>query len=197
MKESALKEYVDRMGIVTRADLLKQIGVAQGQLVEPVRVLIDKKDVFYCRFAHGQKTVLSRHLLYCVRAVVSEQELSPDAQDIYDWLSEHEYIGLERIRAALPLGVREFEKAFKELQQKLYIAPGKVSRVFEEVPPDLEEPLEDNMAFLWVTDEFWQAGLHRAPRYQDFAYCLSELRRLLCHYFSTREIDRIIYHSAG
>lgn len=193
MKEAALKEYIDRIGLVTRTDLLQQVGAASGLLGQPLKALIEKRDAFYCRFIKGQNTLLSRHLYYCLNAVVNERSLSAEAQELYDWLSEHEFSNLDRMRAASQKDKSEFDSAFKELQRYLYVAPGRVRRVLETAFVLSDKEIEDNMSFLWVTEEIWFAGLERPPRYKDVGYCLSEIRRLLRNYYSTREINDLLY----
>lgn len=194
MNQRLLKEYVDRVGIVTSGQLSEQTGIAKWMWHKPALELVREKDAFLCRLAHGEETFLSRHLLFCLSTVYIGPELSPEAQEVYDWLSDNLLLSQTEMMLQGGFSQREFELAFAELQQKLCVAPQAVKG--ERQGDAKQEGLLGEYEFLWVTAEQWLLGIHRPPRYKDLEYCLSEIRRLLRNHFSTRELDSLIFHGA-
>ena len=194
MKTSMLKEYIDRVGIVTREEMIERTGVARHIMYAPFAALINERDVYMCRLAHGSITYLSRHLVFCMRAVMCEWDLSPNAQDLFDWLSEHEGSATGDLQEALSVEGIAFEEVLRELQLKMAIAPTQVLCAQEGQIVDFSAEA-DNGLLLWATADHWVEGLYKASRYTDFGYCLSEIRRLLNSHFSTREINDFIYRS--
>lgn len=190
MTEKVLREYVDRMGMVALKDLVQQSGTEERLWRQPAIKLIEGRDVYFCRLDHGEETLLSRHLLFCMLAVYQEPELSDDAQDILDWLSDHELSVSEAAYTASGLNEYDFNTAFVELQQKLCVTPLMAKQRASQVNLTA---LSDTYEFLWVTGEYWMANQQRSARYKNLEYCLSEIRRLLSRRFTTREIDQLIY----
>ncbi len=194
MKISMLKEYIDRVGIVTREEMIERTGVARHIMYAPFAALINERDIYMCRLAHGSVTYLSRHLIFCMRAVLCEGNLSPSAQDLFDWLSENEESTTEELRQAFKLDPKNFDEVLRELQVKMAIAPTKVLAPQDGQVIDFSAG-EDNSLLVWATSDHWVEGLYKANRYSDLGYCLSEIRRLLNSHFSTREINEFIYRS--
>ena len=193
MNEKLLQEYLERVGIVTGPELEKQTGAARGSWREPAVALLEKKEIYLSRLDHGRETMLSKHLWFCLKAVYHQPELEEDAQELYDWLSEHEVSDAGAMREQSGFGRKEFILAFSELQRRLCVAP-LVAKGRRETPDHSDEQdLSGEYDFLWVTDEYWMHNVHRPSRYNDLAYCLSELRRLLKDHFSTREINGLLY----
>lgn len=193
MNDKLLLEHIERMGITTLKDLAGQMGAPVGLWRKPMVELLQNREVYYCRLIHGKETVLSRHLLFCLRAVYNEPELSEDAQDIYDWISENELAPKKTVFEAVGLYEKEFDLSFEELQKKLCITPLIARRAVGEAEAAEGAELSEEFDFLWITDEHWLRTLHRPPRYKDLAYCVSEIRRLLANRLPTREINNIIY----
>lgn len=196
MNEKLLLEHINRMGMVNGQELMRQTGAAKSLLYKPAAVLIENREIFLCRMDHGRETFMSRHLRLCLLSVFTEPNLSPDAQDLYDWLSENENATMDAMLQASGLDAFEFDSAFRELEQKLCIAPFAVMRETPVHNPKPDGEFHDEFEFLWVTDEFWLTGLPRPSRYRDLEYSLSEIRRLLKSHFSTREINDLLYRRA-
>lgn len=191
MTEKLLLETIERIGAVTQGDLALQTG-AVGPMWHTAAVrLLEKKEVFLCRLDHGMETLISKHLLFCMQAVYTEPTLSPDAQALVDWLSDNELAAVGNMRRVININDGAFNAAFGELQYKLCIAPLMAKRVGEEVQRGDE--LSQVVEFLWVTLDYWMLNVQRPSRYNDLAYCLSELRRLLRTRFSKKELDALIY----
>ncbi|MDL2294559.1 hypothetical protein LJC60_08015 [Ruminococcaceae bacterium OttesenSCG-928-D13] len=193
MNEKLLLEYVDRVGIVTLEELAGQTGSAGEFLYRPVRSLIAQKQLFFCRLGGGRETLLSNHLLFCLLAVYAEPELSADAQEIFDWLCDNEPAAEDALRAAAMPDGAGFPEAFAELQRKLSVAP-----VGDAVATQDRTTGEGEITagYSWVTIETWLDGVRRPGRYRELEYCISEIRRLLKGYFSTRELNALIYRGA-
>lgn len=196
MNEKLLQEYIDRMGIVTPGELTEQTGAASQLWRQHAISLILNKEVFLCRLDHGRETMLSRHLLFCLDAVYNEPELTGGAQDIYDWLTDNGPAGYEAIRAACLAEDQEgdFRSSFLELEHKLCVAPVAVGEGYRDNGAPADGLLGSGVDFIWGTSELWSRDLHKAARYKDLEYCLSEIRRLLRVHFTTREINNLIYH---
>lgn len=192
MNKRLLKEYIDRVGIVTLEELVERTGVANDLLCKPLAMLLPERSVFLCRLVQGRVTCLSPHLLFCLRTVWNEPDLTENAQDIYDWLSDNSGASTNELRKASELDGAAFQQAMHELQQNLCIAPLNIALSSSVTSLELLEA-DDGQSFMWVTDDDWQEGLYRATRYGDLGYCLSEMRRLMKKHFSTREINEIIY----
>lgn len=193
MNEKLLLEYVDRAGIVTLEELAARAGSAGGSLLRPVLSLIGQKHVFFCRLDHGAETLISIHMLFCLMSVYAEPELTAEAQELLDWLSDHGPATEDEVRAALPGAETGFEDAFAELQRKLCVAPAGTPGEpdIDEAPAGVE--ITAGSRFKWVTTEAWLDGMHRAGRYRELEYCISEIRRLMQGRFTTRELNSLIY----
>lgn len=193
MNEKLLKEYIDRVGLVTGLQLAQQVGVAHRSWREPALKLMEERDFFVCRLDHGAQTFVSRHLLFCLRAVYTEPLLSSEAQDLYDWLCDNELTSKKDMGQAAGVAANVFEAAFHELQEKLCIASF-MARPAKHPAATSEDEFELDFDFLWVSYEYWINGLHKPPRYGDLAYCLSEIKRLMGPRFTSGEINQLIYH---
>lgn len=195
MNKQLLQEYIYRVGVVTLDGLVQQVGAARGLLCEIISTLIEQREIFYCRLVRGEATLLSMHLLNCMRTVCCEVDLQPDAQDIYDWLSENEGASIDQMHAASELSYSDFMAAMQELQVSLMVSPLKMRGL---IGPNKKlssvEDLQDK-DWCWGTVDYWLGGFVRPARYSDLGYCLSELKRMLQNEFSTREINNIIYRN--
>lgn len=193
MKKSLLKEYIDRVGIVTRAEMIERTGVAGHVFYAPFADLIDNREIYLCRMARGQVTYLSRHLMFCLKTVATEPDLTEQEQSIYDWLSDNQESTYEEIGRQVGLGDKEFEAVFRKLQEQALVVPVKVLvRKVDGREVDFAVN-EDNSLMLWGTVEYWFEGLYRASRYGDVGYCVSEVKRMLSKHFFTREINELLY----
>lgn len=193
MKEAALKEYVERVGIVTRGDLLRQTGVAAPMLRGAMKGLVEKNELFICRLVGNRTTFLSRKLACCLRAICVEADLSADAQMLWDHLSDNEGAETGDLRGVSGLTRRDFNYAMRELQQALAVVPV----YLRGLPVEWDSPEEYAQAqdadIRWATADTWFDKIQRPAHYADMGYCISEIRRLMGRYFSTRELDAIIY----
>lgn len=194
MNDKLLQEQLERVGLATHHDLVEQTGAAHTLLQNTTLHLLEKREVFLCRLDHGQETLVSRHLLYCLQSVRWDPVLSEEAQALYDWLSEHEDASTLDMRDTSGLSHKAFWKAMRELEESMCIAPVRV--LWENVSGavDREADLMDVFPLLWETQEKWTRELPRPSRYRDLEYSLSELKQVLQGHFSTREIDRFLYH---
>ena len=195
MVEKLIKEHIDRAGIVTRADLIQQTGAAADLLWEPMTRLIEAKEILYCRMDHGRETFLSRHLFLCLRAVQMEPTLSENAQNLYDWLSDNETACTKELQKYAEKWVNgAFFATLHELLKRPCVVPikvcGKKKVLSIQDSPDIDALFE----LMWVTDDYWGRGVTRSARYNDLEYDILEVRRLLATHFSTREIEKILYH---
>lgn len=195
MNEKLLKEYIDRMGLVTEANLAAQTGATAEFWRVPAMSLLARREIFLCRFDHGAETFLSLHALFCLRSVYTEPTLGENAQELYDILSDDAPLTRKAWQQKSELTDKGFALALAELQQKLCVAP----LPSEKKPPEeqlIVLELSAQQGLFWLTDEKWMQNMHRPARYNDLEYCLSELKRILKNRFSTREINRLIYQGA-
>lgn len=190
MTEKLLKEYIDRFGIVTSAELSQRTGVERTTWFATAVSLVLAKDVFLCRLAHGRESLISRHLFNCLRTVYTEPSLSDAAQALYDWLCDNGPAERQALADAGVVDRGEFADAMAELQKKLCIAPGALVRQEDAEAGELER----RYAFSWETVDAWADRLYRPVRYNDLAYCVSEVMRLLKNHFTTRELNELVYH---
>ena len=195
MTVQILQEYVECMGLVTQQELHEQAGLAVDVLEKSMAELLENRELFLCRINAGQETVVSKHLLFCMRAVYREPDFSMEEQDLYDWLSENELSSAERMYRESDLRQKAFESAFLKLQQKMSIAP---VRMQEKTKSKIQLTLVDSALvgskeLLWVTDDCWLHGVQKPARYRDLEYCLAEIRRLLDKCFTTKQVDNLIF----
>lgn len=193
MNKRLLKEYVDRRGFVTGQELAEQTGAAKDLWRKPAVELLETRDLFLCRLDHGKETFLSTHLLFCLKAVYMDPEMSPNAEEVFYWLCDHELSTLEEMQNGSQLGGEAFGKAFEELQRKLCVTPLSTKQINIPWPDEDPHELSSFTQFLWVTNEYWLADVRRPTRYNDLEYCLSEIKRLLKRKFTSKEINSLIY----
>ncbi len=193
MNVMLLQEYVDRRGLVTPRELIEQTGAARGLWRGPAIELVQRREIFLCRLHHGHETLLSKHLLFCLRTVYTEPVLTPGGRELYGWICGNEPASRLEIEAGCGLAAGPLDSAFWELQKKLCIAPMAARGEGGAVSENANEFLA-GVDFLWVTDMTWLEDLRRPNKYQDLEYCLSEIRRLMKKHFSARELNSLIYH---
>ncbi|MDL2219543.1 hypothetical protein LJC04_04320 [Ruminococcaceae bacterium OttesenSCG-928-O06] len=195
MDERLLLEILERKGLVTACQLSALQEEAGGNWQAAAAGLLRKKRVVLCRLDHGRETLLSLHLLFCLRVVCGEYSLTAAAQEVYDFLAENGAATLRQAQSVPQLASVKVPEAFAELQRKVCIMP----LVLQNGAQWQEEGrggMLDAGALLWVCDEAWMQGVRRPVRYGDLEYCLAELRRLLAGVFSTRELNTLLYQGA-
>lgn len=193
MNEKLLQEYIQRVGIVTRDDLLQQAGAAGGLVLAPLVTLLENRDVFYSRMEHGNETFLSRDFMFCLHAARPEPALSAEAQDLFDTLSDNEFSSLETLFSLAKMNRQVFDAALRELQMQNQLSPIQLKPGGGRNQQISNMDLEWEAGFLWITADSWFTGLYKPSRYKNLDYSLAELRRKLKPYFSTREINDYIY----
>lgn len=185
---------LEKDGIIEPALLAGDDTVVSEVGADYLKRLVEERSVFLCRLNRGQPTLVTRHLLYCMTALCCEPTLSPQAQEVLDWIYENQGASFENIRAASDMEQSEFLHAFAELQRSLCIAPIKIYGGVGWAEDMLAEEAMAN--YLWGTTDYWCAGLQRPAKYADIGYCLEEVRRLLSPHFSAREINQMVYRCA-
>lgn len=193
MNATLLLEQINRKGILTAEDLEKQAGSASNLIRQSVALLLQSKDIFLCRFVHAKPTLLSRDFYRCLRTVYIPMPPSDEAQDLLDWLSDNEGATAQAIEESRPADSSDFEEAMAELQQLLLIVPEKIN------PKMLVEYRQGkgfsnhNDDYLWVTSDDWIQGIPKSSKHNNLAFCMSEIRRFLKPYFTTQQIEHILY----
>ena len=198
MNKRLIKEYLGRQGMVTKVDLIQQAGVAANLLWEPAVRLVEEKELIFCRLDHGQETLLSRHLFLCLHAVRLAPELSPFAQQLYDWLYDNETASTSELKQfAKKQPGQNFLDALRELESQARIMPIGMAGFRGPVPDISKKNIDEVYELSWVTEEYWVQGVAQSARYRDLEYDMSEVRKLMRGHFSTREIDEIFYPAAS
>lgn len=192
MNKKMLLEHIERNGMVTMDEIVKQTGWAQELLRPHALSLMESRDIFLCRLDHGRETLVSKHLVFCLSTFYTETEFSEHADNMFSWLSENQLSSRNVIYDNCMCSGNESEKAFKELQEKMCAVPLVAKKTYVAITNDNAD-FDETYDFLWVTTDYWADGLYKEAKYNDLAYCISEVKRLLSGHFTSKEINSIIY----